>query len=148
MDMNTTNINELPIDTNPPDNRDLPEQQINSSMSRMIDPSIKIDDGPKRVRFQEDPIINKTKRFELKDTHKVIILSMILFLLFSDNKVKNYIMNILEVIFGKFLKSSTGTGTGTNTTTKIGLVFYSIVFGLSLFLCITFIDISSIKMAF
>jgi len=141
MDMNTTNINELPIDTNPPDNRDLPEQQINSSMSRMIDPSIKIDDGPKRVRFQEDPIFNKSKRFELKDTHKVIILSMIIFLLFSDNKVKNYIMNILEVIFGKFLKSTTGTNT------KIGLVFYSIVFGLSLFLCITFIDISSIKMA-
>jgi hypothetical protein len=141
MDMNTTNINELPIDTNPPDNRDLPEQQINSSMSRMIDPSIKIDDGPKRVRFQENPIINKSKRFELKDTHKVIILSMIIFLLFSDNKVKNYIMNILEVIFGKFLKSTTGTNT------KIGLVFYSIVFGLSLFLCITFIDISSIKMA-
>ncbi len=139
--MNTTNINELPIDTNPPDNRDLPEQQINSSMSRMIDPSIKIDDGPKRVRFQEDPIINKRKGFELKDTHKVIILSMILFLLFSDNKVKNYIMNILEVIFGKFLKSPTGTNT------KVGLVFYSIVFGLSLFLCITFIDISSIKMA-
>lgn len=139
--MNTTNINELPIDTNPPDNRDLPEQQINSTMSRMIDPSIKIDDGPKRVRFQEDPIINKTKGFELKDTHKVIILSMILFLLFSDNKVKNYIMNILEVIFGKFLKSPTGTNT------KIGLVFYSVVFGLSLFLCITFIDISSIKMA-
>lgn len=141
MDMNTTNINELPIDTNPPDNRDLPEQQINSSMSRMIDPSIKIDDGPKRVRFQENPIINKSKRFELKDTHKVIILSMIIFLLFSDNKVKNYIMNILEVIFGKFLKSTTGTNT------KIGLVFYSIVFGLFLFLCITFIDISSIKMA-
>ena len=142
MDMNTTNINELPIDTNPPDNRDLPEQQINSSMSRMIDPSIKIDDGPKRVRFQENPIINKSKRFELKDTHKVIILSMILFLLFSDNKVKNYIMNILEVIFGKFLKSHTGTNT------KIGLAFYSVVYGLSLFLCITFIDISSIKMAF
>ena len=28
--MNTTNINELPIDNNPPENRDLPEQHLNS----------------------------------------------------------------------------------------------------------------------
>ena len=137
---NTTNINELPIESTPPENRNLPEGQINSSMNRMIDPNATIREE-KHVRFQEVLPVNKESRFELKDTHKVIILSTILFLLFSDPKVKAYIMNILEVIFGKFLKSEKGT-------TKIGLAFYASVFGTVLLLCISFIDLSSIKLAF
>jgi hypothetical protein len=136
---NTTNINELPIESTPPENRNLPEGQINSSMNRMIDPNATIREE-KQVRFQEVPV-HKESRFELKDTHKVIILSTILFLLFSDPKVKGYVMNILEVIFGKFLKSEKGT-------TKIGLAFYASVFGTVLLLCISFIDLSSIKLAF
>jgi hypothetical protein len=52
-------------------------------------------------------------------------------------------MNILEVIFGKFLRTQTGTG-----TTKIGLAFYASVFGTALLLCVSFIDLSSIKLAF
>jgi hypothetical protein len=137
---NTTNINELPIESTPPENRNLPEGQINSSMNRMIDPNATIREE-KHVRFQEVLPINKENKFELKDTHKVIILSTILFLLFSDPKVKAYIMNILEVIFGKFLKSEKGT-------TKIGLAFYASVFGTVLLLCISFIDLSSLKLAF
>jgi len=137
---NTTNINELPIESTPPENRNLPEGQINSSMNRMIDPNATIREE-KHVRFQEVLPVNKESRFELKDTHKVIILSTILFLLFSDPKVKGYVMNILEVIFGKFLKSEKGT-------TKIGLAFYACVFGTLLLLCISFIDLSSIKLAF
>jgi hypothetical protein len=137
---NTTNINELPIESTPPENRNLPEGQINSSMNRMIDPNATIREE-KQVRFQEVLPVNKESRFELKDTHKVIILSTILFLLFSDPKVKAYIMNILEVIFGKFLKSEKGT-------TKIGLAFYASVFGIILLICISFIDLSSIKLAF
>jgi hypothetical protein len=137
---NTTNINELPIESTPPENRNLPEGQINSSMNRMIDPNATIREE-KQVRFQEVLPVNKESRFELKDTHKVIILSTILFLLFSDPKVKAYIMNILEVIFGKFLKSEKGT-------TKIGLAFYASVFGIILLICISFIDLSSIKSAF
>jgi energy-coupling factor transporter transmembrane protein EcfT len=82
------------------------------------------------------------KHFELKDTHKVIILAIILFLLFSDPKVKAYIMNILEVIFGKFLKSQSGG------ITKIGLAFYSCVFGIALLVCVSFIDLSAIKLNF
>ena len=136
---NTTNINELPIESTPPENRNLPEGQINSSMNRMIDPNTTIREE-KHVRFQEVLPVHKD-RFELKDTHKVIILSTILFLLFSDPKVKAYVMNILEVIFGKFIKSATGT-------TKIGLAFYASVFGTILLLCISFIDLSAIKLAF
>uniref|UniRef100_A0A6C0ETJ5 Uncharacterized protein n=1 Tax=viral metagenome TaxID=1070528 RepID=A0A6C0ETJ5_9ZZZZ len=140
MDMNTTNINELPIDNNPPENRDLPEQQLNSSLSHMLDP-VRVNEE-RHVRFQEVKPINKSSNFELKESHKVIILATILFLLFSDVKVKNYIMDILEVIFGKFLKTPNGT------TTKTGLVFYSVVFSTILFLFISIIDLSSYRFAF
>lgn len=139
---NTTNINELPVESTPPENRNLPEGQLNSSMNRMIDPSLRTEE--KHVRFQEVPA-NKEKRFELNDSHKVIILSTILFLLFSDNKVKSYIMNILEVIFGDIVKSQTQSG---SQITKIGLAFYASVFGTILLLCVSLIDLSSIKLAF
>ena len=142
---NTTNINELPLESTPPENRNLPEGQLNSSVNRMIDPSARQNED-KHVQYQEpansryQPTLNK--RFELKDTHKVIILASILFLLFSDPKVKAYIMNILEVIFGKFLKLPTGG------TSKIGLAFYASVFGTALLVCVSFIDLSAIKLAF
>ena len=138
---NTTNINELPIETNPPENRNLPEGQLNSAMNRMIDPNAVLREE-KQVRFQEIPNQIKEKRFEMKDTHKVIILATIIFLLFSDPKVKTYIMDILEVIFGKFLKSTTGG------TSKVGLAFYACVFGTALLVCVSLIDLSAIKMAF
>jgi hypothetical protein len=135
---NTTNINELPVESTPPENRNLPEGQLNSAMNRMIDPSLRSEE--KHVRFQEVPA-NKEKKFELNDSHKVIILSTILFLLFSDVKVKSYIMNILEVIFGDFVKS-------TNGPSKVGLAFYASVFGTILLLCVSLIDLSSIKLSF
>ena len=141
---NTTNINELPIESTPPENRNLPEGQINSSVNRMIDPNATLREE-KHVRFQNQPQsqsqIQNQKNFVLNDNHKIIILATILFLLFSDPKVKSYIMNILEVIFGKFLKSPAGG------TTKIGLAFYASVFGTVLLLCISFIDLSTIKLA-
>jgi len=139
---NTTNINELPMETTPPENRNLPEGQINSSVNRMIDPNATLREE-KHVKFQEIPAKIKEKSFEIKDNHKIIILATILFLLFSDSKIKSYIMNILEVIFGKFLKSQTGTG-----TSKIGLAFYASVYGTVLLLCVSFIDLSAFKMAF
>ena len=139
---NTTNINELPLESTPPENRNLPEGQLNSSVNRMIDPNSRQNED-KYVQIQESiyqPNLNK--RFEIKDTHKVIILATIFFLLFSDPKVKVYIMNILEVIFGKFLKSTTGG------TSKIGLAFYAAVFGSVLLACVSFIDLSAIKLNF
>ena len=138
---NTTNINELPADSTPPENRNLPEGEINSSIHRMIDPHATLREE-KQVRFQEVAPSNLKKGFELKDNHKIIILASILFLLFSDPKVKAYVMNILEVIFGKFLKLQTGG------TSKIGLAFYASVFGISLLLCVYFIDLSAVKLAF
>lgn len=140
---NTTNINELPMDTTPPENRNLPEGELNSSINRMIDPNSRQNEE-RHVRFQEGPSNSQLKKnFEMKDSHKIIILATILFLLFSDPKVKSYIMNILEVIFGKFLRTQTGTG-----TTKIGLAFYASVFGTALLLCVYFIDLSAFKLAF
>lgn len=139
---NTTNINELPLESTPPENRNLPEGQLNSSVNRMIDPNSRQNED-KYVQIQEpryQPNLNK--RFEVKDTHKVIILATIFFLLFSDPKVKVYIMNVLEVIFGKFLKSSSGG------TSKIGLAFYASVFGSVLLACVSFIDLSAIKLGF
>ena len=145
---NTTNINELPLESTPPENRNLPEGQINSAVNRIIDPNTRQNEE-KHVRFQEvsnqsnqQNQQNLNKRFEVKDTHKVIILASILFLLFSDPKVKSYVMNILEVIFGKFLKLPTGG------TSKIGLAFYAAVFGTTLLVCLSFIDLSAIKLAF
>lgn len=140
---NTTNINELPTDTTPPENRNLPEGELNSSINRMIDPNSRQKEE-RHVRFQEGPTQTHLKKnFEIKDSHKIIILATILFLLFSDPKVKSYIMNILEVIFGKFLRTQTGTG-----TTKIGLAFYASVFGTALLLCVSLIDLSALKLSF
>lgn len=130
MDQNTTNINELPIDQNPPENRDLPEQNINNLNRIMTEP-----EEEKRVRFKEPPRPSKTTLYDVSETNKVIILASIFFLLFSDAKVRNYIMGILIVIFGDSLKTTSGG------MSKIGLVFYSGVYGLSLFLLIFLVDI-------
>jgi hypothetical protein len=131
MDQNTTNINELPIDQNPPENRDLPEQTINSMNRRIIDEP----EPERRVHFKEPPKPTKTTLYDVSETNKVIILATIFFLLFSDGKVRNYIIEILLVIFGNSLKTQSGG------ISKIGLVFYSTVYGLSLFLLIFFVDI-------
>ena len=129
MDQNTTNINELPIDSNPPENRDLPEQNINTVDRIMSEPE------ERRVHFKEQPKPSKTTLYDISETNKVIILATIFFLLFSDGKVRNYIMGVLLVIFGDSLKTSAGG------MSKIGLVFYSSVYGLSLFLLIFSVDI-------
>lgn len=130
MDQNTTNINELPIDQNPPDNRDLPEQTINSINRNIAEP-----EQPKRVHFKEPVNSPKTTLYDVSETNKVIILATIFFLLFSDGKVRNYIMEILLVIFGNSLKTQSGG------MSKIGLVFYSGIYGLSLFVLIFLVDL-------
>ena len=133
MDQNTTNINELPIDPNPPENREMP-----LDIQRTIDRTLPMDEPEKRVQFNNVPTINhipKTSLYEISETNKIITLASIFFLLFSDNKVKNYIMTILVVIFGDTLKLQTGG------ISKLGLVAYSIVYGLSLFVLVNLIDI-------
>jgi hypothetical protein len=135
MDQNTTNINELPIEQNPPENREMPVDMVQS-----IDRTIERHDEPvKQVQFEEtvNPSykINKQTLYELSETNKLIILSTLIFLLFNDGKVKNYIISVLIVFFGDFIKSPTGG------ITKSGLVAYSLVFGLSLYIMMSVIDI-------
>ena len=99
MDQNTTNINELPIDLNPPENRDLPENLVQN-----LDRTIEVPE--KHVTFDKKlPTINKTTTslYEISDVNKVIILATLFFLLFSDGKVRSYIMSVLVVIFGNTL---------------------------------------------
>ena len=132
MDQNTTNINELPIDSNPPDNRDLPENIVNN-----LDRTIEVPE--KHVTFDKNPpsIHNKTTTslYEISEVNKVIILATLFFLLFSDGKVRSYIMSVLIVIFGNMLKTTSGG------MSKVGLIMYSSVYGLSLIVIIYLIDI-------
>jgi hypothetical protein len=134
MDQNTTNINELPIDNNPPENREMPND-IPNTIDRTIQP---MDEPEKHVRFHEQQHVYKpptSSLYELSETNKIIILASIFFLFFNDSKVKNYIISILVVMFGDMLKSSTGG------LSKMGLIFYSIVYGCSLFILINVIEI-------
>jgi hypothetical protein len=132
MDQNTTNINELPIDPNPPDNRDLPENLVHN-----LDRTIELPE--KHVSFDKNSttIDNKstTTLYEISEINKLIILATLFFLLFSDGKVRSYIMSILVIIFGNMLKSSSGG------MSKVGLIMYSTVYGLSLFVTIYLIEI-------
>ena len=135
MDQNTTNINDLPVDSNPPEDRDLPESELSMNRNRNIE-----EPATKRVQFEEKKII-KTQLYEINECHKIIILASLFFLLFSDLKVKSYILNILIVILGNSLKSASGG------ISKIGLVVYSVVYGISLFLLVNLIDSATARFA-
>jgi len=140
---NTTNINDLPIDTNAPNTYDLPENQLRNN--RVPDENVVIQET-KKVRFEDTtrpkhgPV--PTSNYELKEKHKIIILAILFFIIFSDIKVKTYLVSILVVIFGDFIRI---TGGGIS---KIGLVCYSLLFGLALLITVTLIDLSSLKLAF
>jgi hypothetical protein len=136
MDQNTTNINDLPIDSNPPENRELPENELNLNRSRVIEETPRT----KKVHFEEKKI-EKTQLYEIEESNKIIILASLFFLLFSDLKIKSYILNILIVILGSSLKTSTGG------ISKLGLVIYSIVYGVSLFILVKLIDVAISKFA-
>ncbi len=130
---NTTNINDLPIDTNPPSSTDLPEQMIREHPPP--DASVYIEpESQRRVRFA--PLPEKTG-YMLQEKHKLILLASVFFLFFSDTKVKIYFMNILVVIFGETLRTSGGG------TSKIGLIAYSILFGLTLLTLVSLVDIAA-----
>lgn len=131
MDQNTTNINDLPLDSNPPENRDLPERDLNLNMNRTIEPP-----QEKRVTFEKINKPSTNKLHEVNETNKIIILASLFFLLFSDLKIKSYILNILIGIFGSALKSTSGG------ISKLGLVLYSIVYGLALFILVHVLELA------
>jgi hypothetical protein len=132
---NTTNINDLPIDNNPPDSMELPEQQLR--VNPPIDNSVYLEpeEPKKRVRFSGIP----EKSSGLQEKHKIILLATLFFLFFSDTKVKIYFMNILVVIFGTALRTPSGG------TSKIGLVAYSVLFSTTLLAIVSFIDFSALS---
>lgn len=145
---NTTNINDLPVDTNAPNTYDLPENQIRNN--REIDENVIIPET-KRVRFEDTTKQKGVSQghnqsqgngYELKEKHKIIILAILFFVIFSDVKVRSYLVSILVVIFGDFIRIAGGG------ISKIGLVFYSLVYGLALLITVTLIDLSSFKFAF
>lgn len=139
MDQYTTNINDLPIDNNPPENRELPEKDIVHT-DRMINPNVNVE---KKVTFQEKMKIHhidKSTLYDLKESNKIIILASLLFLLFSDSKIKNYILTNLIGIFGEKLKTTSGG------VSKLGLVFYSTVYGLVLYIMLNIIDLILTKL--
>ena len=137
MDQNTTNINDLPIDNNPPEDRELPESNLNMNRSRVIEEPTH---PPKRVHFEEKKIV-KTQLYEISETHKIIILASLFFLLFSDLKVKSYILNILIVVLGNSLKTSTGG------ISKIGLFVYSIVYGIALLILVNLLETATARLS-
>ena len=140
---NTTNINDLPIDTNAPNSYDLPENQLRNN--RPIDENVVIQET-KKVRFEEprkkSSAPDSKSNYELKEKHKVIILAILFFIIFSDIKVKSYLVSILVVIFGDFIRI---TGGGMS---KVGLVLYSLLYGLALLITVSLIDLSAFKLAF
>jgi hypothetical protein len=114
---------------------ELPEQIRDH---RQLDDSIRIEpETKKRVRFSALP---QKSGYALQEKHKIILLAGVVFLLFIDTKVKNYFMNILVVIFGETLRTSGGG------TSKIGLVMYSMLFILTLFVVVSGIEMSAMTL--
>jgi len=114
---------------------ELPEHNIRENPP--MDESVYLEpEKKKRVRFSQ--VHEKPTTFQEK--HKVILLACLFFLLFSDTKVKNYLMNILVVIFGEVLRTAGGG------SSKIGQVAYAILYGITLVLLVSFIDISALTL--
>ena len=158
MDIDTTNIDELPIQNNIPvnnDNAEIVEKMPITSNNITLDNKIQVNEpSKKQVKFDENvqeyddetpkKIKNKKNNntLDLTIEYKIIFLSTILFFIFIDKKFKVYIINILAQIFGSYLKTEMGN------ISNIGTVFYTLFYGIVLFGCVKIIDISSIKLSF
>tara|TARA_B110000114_G_scaffold144449_1_gene153219 strand:- start:282 stop:707 length:426 start_codon:yes stop_codon:yes gene_type:complete len=140
METHTTNIADLPIDTVPMD-QELPESNTTShnSMNHAMDPNIVSLKQIPQIHFNEEVL---TRNYETKSqitiTHKIIILAIFLFIIFNEVGIRNYIMNILVVIFGKHLR------TENNIMSKSGMIFYGITYGIILYSITLLIDIESL----
>ena len=159
----STSINELPIDnaqipdgsndSNAPENN----RGANTTSNIQLDPSIipnnATDYGAsmeKQVHIREDK--NRIHQFSKNDTveetfvlsddMKIIILSTIIFFIFYDVKVRNYIMNVLCQVFGSFLKTDLGN------ISRIGTIFYSLTFGLTILMIVKVVDIKKLNLNF
>lgn len=152
-DMDTTNINDLPILNNSAptsseeninnmninknnviiDNNVLQPQELNKKQVSFND----------NLEYSDDKRENKNVKhsFNFKLEYKIIILATFFFFIFNDEKFKKYILNILVQIFGSFLKSET------NKMTLIGLFIYSLFYLFVLLLIVSLIDFTSLHLS-
>lgn len=154
----TTNISELPIKSNiPPIDSSEMEDKIQPSTDKFaIDKDIVHTQPEKRVTFSDEKTestkthageeLTHSKKsgelFTISNEFKLISLASLIFFIFIDNKFKKYIINILTQIFGEFIKTETGG------TSKIGNLFYSLTFGVLLYLFTMFVDYTSLQFDF
>lgn len=131
METHTTSIGDLPIDNEMSDSS-FPENTLRSSSSHVMDGQV----HQEKVRFENNPthIESPTKSYDLTDIHKMIILATGMFILFNEKIIKDYLVNILNVILGKYFKED-----------KFGTVIYGMLFGLIMYIITLVIDISSIN---
>ena len=155
MDLDTTNISDLPI------NNSLPTVSKEEHVENMKLNTVPITNDKqvvnqdfiqeKKVRFEDEinneknMVVSENKHspiFVFKLEYKIIILATFFFFVFMDNKFKKYILNILVQIFGSFLKTEVGN------MNKLGMLFYSLTYALLLIAIVSFIDFSSFHLAF
>ena len=149
-DMDTTNINDLPIlNNNSPITSEENINNMNINKNNVI-----IDNNvlqpqelnKKHVSFNDNlqystdknENVNTNHSFSFKLEYKIIILATFFFFIFNDEKFKKYILNILVQIFGSFLK------TETNKMTLIGMFIYSLFYLFLLLLIVSLIDFTSL----
>lgn len=155
MDLDTTNISDLPINNSLPvvSKEEHVENMKLNTVPLTNDKEVVNNDfiQEKKVRFadelinEENVVVSENKSspiFVFKLEYKIVILATFFFFVFMDNKFKKYILNILVQIFGSFLKTEVGN------MNKIGMLFYSLTYALLLIAIVSFIDFSSFHLAF
>ena len=156
---NSTSISDLPIDNrHSNDSGGMPEDNngANSTQNRQVDAQMIPNQIPtselapqKRINIREDKneihLIDTTKKVSkseiIGESEKLIVLATVLFFVFQDPKVRTYILNILCQIFGQFLKTNMGN------ISKIGVLFYSLVYGLFMYVITKIVDINSFNLS-
>ena len=153
MEGDTTSINELPIITSmPPNNANEEMEKLNLTTERnMIDReslNVAQEKVQKKVHFEDEVDKNEEKetlkpeqKYDLSIQLKIIILACLLFFFFMDPKIKKYLLNILVQVFGNFLKTEHGN------MSQIGILFYTLFYGLIMTVIVKSIDISSFHLA-
>ena len=152
-----TNISELPIKPNiPPIESSEMGDKLQPSIEKFaIDQEVVHNRPEKHVTFIDEeqgkkpPTIvdsftskKESDLFTVSNEFKLISLASLVFFIFIDSKFKKYIINILTQIFGEFIKTETGG------TSNIGNFFYSITFGILLYLFTMFVDYTTLQFDF
>jgi hypothetical protein len=151
----TTNISELPIQSNIPpiESSEMGDKLQSTTEHFTIDQDVLHTQREKQVKFLDEEqlrmhstpdtkIKKESDLFTISDELKLIALASLMFFIFIDNKFKKYIINILTQMFGEFIKSETGG------TSKIGHLVYTLTFGLVLYSFAKFVDYTTLQFDF